>query len=228
MDQQVKQVVLLEFWDFCRPNSLRTLDYLKIWHERYSDVGLRVIGVHCGGFEFGRNVEAVQAAVERLKIPYPIVVDLELEIWNMYGNEGWPARYLWAQGNRLFSMHYGEGAYSETELEIQQLLGLDRPLVHPLRPEDEPGAELAPQTPDFPGIFNGPYAAGSVWAIVTGAGVITVNGADRVISSPGGYPLVEHDSHTESDLSFSVSDGVECHATCFIPGIIREQGAEDI
>ncbi len=31
--------VLIEFWDFCRPNSIRTLPDLKAWHGRYSDAG---------------------------------------------------------------------------------------------------------------------------------------------------------------------------------------------
>ena len=42
MDQQRGRPVLVEFWDFCRVNSLRTLPYLKAWHERYADAGLRV------------------------------------------------------------------------------------------------------------------------------------------------------------------------------------------
>ena len=42
--------MLVEFWDFCRPNSIRTLPYVKAWHERYAEHGLRVIGVHCPGF----------------------------------------------------------------------------------------------------------------------------------------------------------------------------------
>src|SRR4051812_26529813 len=45
MDQQRDKVVLVEFWDFCRVNSLRTLPYLKAWHARYADAGLRVVGV---------------------------------------------------------------------------------------------------------------------------------------------------------------------------------------
>lgn len=219
MDQQRDRPVLVEFWDFCRPNSLRTLDYLKRWHERYSDAGLRVIGVHAAGFEFARSAQAVEAAVQRLQIPYPVVVDLELEIWNMYGNEGWPARYLWANDNKLFSMHYGEGAYAETEREIQELLDLDRPLLRPLRREDEDGAMLSPQTPDYPGLFNGPYAAGGVWAVVNGAGTLFVNDSTCEINAPGCYPIIEHDTHTVGHLSFSVSETVECHATCFTPGI---------
>src|SRR5690606_22002273 len=45
---------LVEFWDFARINSLRTLPYMKAWHERYHEHGLRVIGIHSPGYSFGR------------------------------------------------------------------------------------------------------------------------------------------------------------------------------
>ena len=140
MDKQLGRPVLIEFWDFCRVNSLRTLPYLKAWHERYAGDGLRVIGVHAGGFLPARDEANVRRAVERLEIPYPVAIDARLELWDLYGNAGWPARYLWDRGGSLFSMHYGEGAYDETEREIQELLGVERDLVPPVRPEDEPGA----------------------------------------------------------------------------------------
>ncbi|MDQ5809122.1 MAG: DipZ protein, partial [Actinomycetota bacterium] len=46
MDQQGGLPVLVEFWDFCRVSSLRTLPYVKAWHERYAGAGLRVVTVH--------------------------------------------------------------------------------------------------------------------------------------------------------------------------------------
>jgi len=116
--------MLVEFWDFCRPNSLRTLPYVRAWHERYADAGLRVIGVHCPGFEASRDQRAVREAVARLQIAYPVLLDGDFALWQEYGNEGWPARYLFDGRARLFEYHYGEGAYTETELAIQQLLGL--------------------------------------------------------------------------------------------------------
>ena len=141
MDKQRGRPVLIEFWDFCRVNSLRTMPYLKAWHERYPD--LRVIGVHAGGFLPARDEANVRRAVERLAVPYPVVIDAQLELWDLYGNEGWPARYLWDTRGALFSMHYGEGAYEETEREIQELLGIEQDPLPPLRPEDEPGAAAA-------------------------------------------------------------------------------------
>ena len=34
MDKQIGRPVLIEFWDFCRVNSLRTLPYITEWHRR--------------------------------------------------------------------------------------------------------------------------------------------------------------------------------------------------
>ena len=50
-----RHAVLVEFWDFARINSLRTLPYMKAWHERYVGAGLAVIGVHSPGYSFGRD-----------------------------------------------------------------------------------------------------------------------------------------------------------------------------
>jgi len=155
MEKQRGRPVLVEFWDFCRINSLRTLPYLKAWHERYADDGLRVIGIHTGGFLPAREPGNVIAAVERLGIAYPVVIDERLELWDFYGNEGWPARYLWDPKGALYSLHYGEGAYQETEREIQALLGVERPLLEPLRPEDAEGILLPAQTEDHPGAYSG-------------------------------------------------------------------------
>lgn len=218
MDKQLGRPVLVEFWDFCRVNSLRTLPYVKAWHERYSERGLRVIGVHTGGFEASRDEQAVRDAVARLGIDYPVVIDSNLEIWDFYGNRGWPARYLWDQRGALFSMHYGEGAYQETELEIQGLLGVDEPPMEPLRPEDAPGAMLPAQTEDQPGAYSGPYEAGGVWAVADGHGELRANGERVRVDGPGCYRLVVHAEHTAGILELTVGDGVTCLQTCFTPG----------
>ena len=217
MDKQLSQPVLIDFWDFCRVNSLRTLPYLKAWHERYAERGLRVIGVHTGGFECSRDEEAIRAAVERLGVPYPVVIDSQLEIWDFYGNRGWPARYLWDQRGALYSMHYGEGAYHETEREIQDLLGVEEPLLPALRPEDEPGVLLPAQTEDQPGAYSGPYEAGAVWAVLDGHGEVTVNGRALAVDGPGCHPLIEHTEHTAGVLELAVGPGVTCLQTCFTP-----------
>src|SRR4051794_4304263 len=146
--------VLVEFWDFARVNSLRTLPYLKAWHERYADAGLQVVGVHSPGYSFGRDRDTVERAVERLEIPFPVALDPDFQVWRLYANQGWPGRYLFDRRGVLVHYHYGEGEYEDTELAVQAALSeiepdLDRPApLEPLRPEDEPGAVLEPQTAD--------------------------------------------------------------------------------
>ncbi|MBO0769041.1 MAG: redoxin domain-containing protein [Solirubrobacterales bacterium] len=220
MDRQQGRPVLIEFWDFCRPNSMRTLPYFKAWHERYADAGLRVIGVHASGFEPSADTDSVRAAVARLGIEYPVMVDVDLELWQEYENLGWPARYLFNAQGALHDFHYGEGAYAETEQAIQELLGLSgQPTVEPQRPEDVPGAVLTPQTEDVQGPYSGPYEAGGVWAVVDGAGVLEVNGEPVEVPGPGAHELIRHETSQAGTLELSAGPGVSVLATCFTPGV---------
>jgi hypothetical protein len=219
MDQQAGRPVLIEFWDFCRPNSVRTLPYMTAWHERYSDAGLRLIGVHTSGFEPSEDPEAVRAAVGRLGITYPVVADVQREIWELYGNLGWPARYLFNGEGMLTEYHYGEGEYTQTEQAIQELLGLELPTVAPVRPEDVPGARLARQSDNVDGPYSGPYEAGAVWAVLDGHGTVSANGRSQAVQHPGCYELLSHPRSTAGELSLELSDGVGCYAVCFTPGL---------
>jgi len=202
---------------------MRTLPYLKAWHERYADDGLRVVGVHSPGFDASREEAAVRAAVERLGIAYPVLIDSEFLLWQDYENEGWPARYLYDGRARLFEYHFGEGGYEETELAIQELLGIEREPLQPLRPEDEAGALLAEPSPDREGAYSGPYEAGGVWVVVEGAGTLVASaGGERAalaLEAPGAYPLFEHRCHTSAELLLEPQHGVRVLATCFTPGL---------
>jgi len=219
MDQQRGRPVLIEFFDVCRVHSLRTLPYVKAWHERYADAGLRVISVHAPGFPPSFEEDVVRASVERLRIAHPVALDHEFALWQEYGNEGWPARYLFTPAQRLLEFHYGQGAYEETELAIQELLGVEREPPAPLRPQDAADAELVIPTPDQPGAWCGPYEAGAVWAVLEGTGSVTVNG--RVVEVPwtGVHQLVEHERHTAGVLELEVGSGVVCHGVQFEAGL---------
>jgi thiol-disulfide isomerase/thioredoxin len=235
MERQIGKPVLIEFWDFCRPNSMRTLPYVKAWHERYAADGLQTIGIHSPGFEPGRERAVATAAVERLGIRYPVLLDPDLEMWQVYENRGWPARYLFDTRGRLFDYHYGEGAYVESELAIQELLGVAREPLQPLRPEDVSDARLAAQTEDQLGSYSGFCEAGSVWAVLDGVGTVRVDFVDEdtgggasedakelVVAHPGAYLLVEHEHHKRGRLELEIGPGVACHATCFTPGLAAE------
>jgi SAM-dependent methyltransferase len=149
-----REATLVEFFDVARVNSHRTLPYLREWHRRYADRGLRVIGVHCPGYSFGVERDVVERAVERMGVEYAVLLDPGFEAWREYGNRGWPGRYLFDVDGVLRWVHYGEGEYLDCELAIHEVLReIDRALeppepMAPVRPEDAPGVMLEPQTAD--------------------------------------------------------------------------------
>lgn len=211
--------VLLEFWDCCRPNSIRTLPYLQAWYARYEPAGLRVIGVHSPGFEPSYDPENVRAAVARLDIRHPVVIDSEHAIWRLYDNLGWPARYLFDDHGLLRHYHYGEGAYQETEDAIAELLGLEPERLRLVRPEDAPDAILTPQSPDAEGAYSGPYEAGGVWAVLDGHGRVRAGDRELAVNGAGAYELISHPRSTAGTLELELGSGVECIAVCFTPGL---------
>ncbi len=219
MDKQLGRPVVVEFWDFLRAHSLRTLPYLRAWHERYAADGLRVVGIHAPGFAASREPEAVRDACARLGVEYPVLVDSDLRAWRDYENQGWPGRYVFDRTLHLHTLHYGQGGYEETERAIQALLGTEREPLDPLRPEDAEGATLVPPTPDEEGAWSGPYEAGAVWAVLEGAGAVRVNGQQRAVTGPVCELLVEHPRHTAGVLDLELGPGVTCAAVQFTPGL---------
>jgi hypothetical protein len=219
MDQQRGRPVLIEFFDVCRAHSLRTLPYVRAWHERYAADGLRVVSIHAPGFPPSFEEDVVRASVQRLGIEHPVGLDHEFNLWQDYGNQGWPARYLFTPEQTLLEYHFGQGAYGETELAIQELLGVEREVVAPQRPQDAPGADLVAPTPDQEGEWSGPYEAGAVWAVLEGPGTIDVNGEALEIGWTGVHRLVEHPVHTEAVLELSLGPGVVCHGVQFEAGL---------
>ena len=116
------KVVLVDFWTYTCINWLRTLPYVRAWHERYRDQGLVVIGVHAPEFAFEKNVDNVRWAVKDLRVDYPVAVDGDHVIWRAFDNQYWPALYFVDAQGRIRYQYFGEGAYQQSEMVIQELL----------------------------------------------------------------------------------------------------------
>ena len=221
MEKQATRPVLIEFWDFCLPSSLRTLHYIKAWHERYAEAGLRVISVHAAGSAPGQDEDDVRAAVERLGIEHPVAIDAGFELWRAYDNPGWPARYLFAPRLKLVDVHHGEGDYHGCERAIRELLELDgeNDLVPLVRPSDDDDTPIVVPTADREGAYCGAYGAGEVWVVTDRAGELEVNGALVAVPGPGAHLVIEHERHAAGELNVVPHDGLEVLATRFAPGL---------
>jgi hypothetical protein len=235
-------IPLVWFWDFCSLNSLRSLPYVQEWNRRYSDHGLRVIGVHSPQFGFGASRPLVEDAIHRLGIEFAVALDPEYAIWKLYGNEVWPALYLWDRRGVLRHHHFGEGGYDETEAAIQDLLReidgtleLPEPMP-PIRRTDRAGALVLTPTPhtyleddrsgrlvragdDMVIRYQGATAA----AVLEGGGRVDVivDGKRRrtlQLDRPRLYKLMESGQHEEHELKLYFRDDSLVYAFSFAPG----------
>jgi thiol-disulfide isomerase/thioredoxin len=113
-------VVLVEFWTFGCYNCRNVEPHIQEWHRKYGSVGLSVVGVHTPETAYERNVKRY---VHDHHLSYPIAIDTDFVVWRSYSNTAWPAWYLIDKHGTIRYTHVGEGAYAETERQIERLLG---------------------------------------------------------------------------------------------------------
>lgn len=117
-----KKVVLIDFWTYSCINCQRTFEHLKRWHKAYAGKGLEIVGVHSPEFAFEKDSAHVAAAIKEFGLTYPVVLDPDFKVWELYGNQHWPHHYLIDKNGYIVYDHAGEGGYAETEMHIQKAL----------------------------------------------------------------------------------------------------------
>jgi len=123
LKEQIKdKVVLYDIWTYSCINCIRTLPYITAWNDKYSDQGLLIVGIYSPEFEFEKNPDNVQMAIDKYGISYPVVLDNDMETWKAFDNRYWPRKYIADHEGYIRYDHIGEGGYQETEKIIQQLL----------------------------------------------------------------------------------------------------------
>ena len=116
------KVVVIDFWTYSCINCLRSIPFVRAWHEQYAKDGLVIIGVHAPEFAFERNPDNVRKAVKDLGIRYPVALDNDYKLWRALKNNYWPAHYFIDAKGRVRFHHFGEGGYAQSERVIRQLL----------------------------------------------------------------------------------------------------------
>ena len=146
------QVVLLHFFDFTSPRCLRQLPVLRDWHRRYQQASLVTLGIHAAAFPFARDRAAVQRALGRLGIRWPVALDNQQEISTAFANRLLPAVHLIDRAGLLRSSLGGEAGDPAVETALRTLLedGISPESGLPQRSPSEgvvTGGALMPVTP---------------------------------------------------------------------------------
>ena len=76
--------------------------------ERFGRRGVQVVGIHTPEFEQEKDPALVRAAVARLGLRYPIVLDNDEAMWDALGTAAWPSLYLVDRKGAVRTEHVGE------------------------------------------------------------------------------------------------------------------------
>ena len=151
------KVVLVDFWEYTCINWIRTSPYVKAWNRDYADLGLVVVGVHAPEFEFGKRAENIDRGIRDHGLTYPIALDNDFATWQAFGNNAWPAKYLFDAQGKLVKRWVGEGSYSDIEAEIRRLLVAARPGTKLPAVSPEATAFAKTRAPSYAGITAETY-----------------------------------------------------------------------
>ena len=166
------KVVLVDFWEYTCVNWIRTAPYVKEWNRQYAPLGLIVVGVHTPEFEFGKRAENIDRGIRDHGLTYPIAIDNDYTIWRAFGNNAWPATYLFDTRGRLVQRWLGEGSYDEIEREIRRLLVAAQPGVQLPAVTEEASTFAKTGQPSYAGITNETY----IGAEQRESGAVTLKG----------------------------------------------------
>ena len=101
-------VTILHFWTFDCINCKHNLPSVATWAKAFPTDKVSVIGVHTPELPEERNIENVKAAVKRLGITYPILVDGDNTNWNHYKLKWWPTVFVIDQKGQVQQIWEGE------------------------------------------------------------------------------------------------------------------------
>jgi thiol-disulfide isomerase/thioredoxin len=184
LDDLRGKVVLVDFWTYTCINWLRTLGYVRAWHEKYRDQGLVVVGVHTPEFPFEAEPENVTKAVNDLNVGFPVALDPDYAVWQAFSNHYWPAVYIADGEGRIRHHQFGEGGYDECEMVVKQLLR-------------ESGQEDIDDNLAFP-VLQG-FEAQADWATLASPETYIGYQQGRNFASPGGVTVDEPRTYSTPD-----------------------------
>ena len=108
LEQMRGHPVLIEFWTFDCINCLRSIDWMKSITARKTKDGLMTVAVHTPELPREKKPENIRAAVAKLGIRYPVMLDIDYSYWTSMSNRYWPAFYLVDAEGKIVAQHFGE------------------------------------------------------------------------------------------------------------------------
>jgi thiol-disulfide isomerase/thioredoxin len=116
------QNILLFFWNYTSPASLRMLPVIKEWYAEYADLGMVFIGVHAPEFSFAKLPGKVEEILKKYDVRFPVVADNERRITEAYRLSDVPAVVLIGANGNIYDIVTQMFSASRLERSMQYLL----------------------------------------------------------------------------------------------------------
>lgn len=100
-------VVVLNFGTLSCADSIRSARCMSDWSHKYSKHGLQVVGVHSPEFSYEKIKKNVGRELDTLGIEYPVVLDSDFTIWDLYKNHWRPRTIVVNKNGQIIYDHIG-------------------------------------------------------------------------------------------------------------------------
>ncbi|MGG5823625.1 redoxin domain-containing protein [Falsiroseomonas sp. HW251] len=154
------KVSLVNFWTYTCIYALRSMTYIKRWHEEYGPAGLQVVGIHTPEFGFEHLRPNVELALREYGIRFPVGQDNDYRTWRAWSNQAWPSFYILDREAWIVMLREGEGHAMEMERTIRGLLGRSPEVPRRDPPDDMDVSRIASPEMYFGAIHPTPQESG--------------------------------------------------------------------
>jgi peroxiredoxin len=122
------KVVVVHFYAFGCINCIHNYPAYLDWQSRFKGRDFVMVGIHTPETKAERDVAEVKRKAAAEKFEFPVLVDVDAQNWDAWGNSIWPAVYVLDKQGRLRYLWTGElnwqGATGEAQMRkhIEELL----------------------------------------------------------------------------------------------------------
>ncbi len=125
------KVTVVHFWTYDCINCRHNLPIYDRWHKQLAARNVMIIGIHTPETESERVRGNVLRRMKEFGIEYPVLLDPDLENWNRWRQQYWPAIYLVDKRGRVRYRWAGELNYGGVGGEQIMMRAIEALLAEP-------------------------------------------------------------------------------------------------
>lgn len=122
-EQLLGSAALVHFWAVSCGSCSEVMPVVNEWREKYSPLGLRIVGVHMPRSVADTDVELVSEAVVEYGLKHPIAVDNQHKITDAFENRYVPSFYIFDGDGHLRHYQAGDRGLKMVEAALERVLG---------------------------------------------------------------------------------------------------------